>query len=550
MTTLGSLIADKRQVMPDVHLRGYRIGALIGLGGVSAVFMADRRGLPFEGHWQVVLKIVWNLEIARREAADLLNLHTVDGVVTLLDYFEISSGEAKRLAGFRSRSLVGDGRSNIDEDVQTVEVKQPAGVLVLQCLAGKPLIGSTRLAQLEELDDPSSFLVKDVETGQWYRQTLFRNLTLRERLTLCEQLAGQLAACHERGVVHGDLNPHNVLYDDQRGCPRLIDFGGSTAFTRGTPGWQSPEHFSVALGERDELPLKSDVFLLGMFINRLLEPFEVKGVGALVRDCLSDLWERPSARVVQFRLRRMLSAQERAVVRITLPIFWLTSALLPFLLWFHLFRVPETKLPAAEASIFDRPLLSTRASESLHDEQEPVLDLPRQIERDFVAQINRPHPKTQSRSKRQPAPPRPIEVLGKELRLPFLTEPEFVAAKPKLASIKAETWFGPTIEFDPLWLDWRTLESDMGNCPELANPAKYRSRMTDAVFARHAMWFETSSLQPVGYADEPLVVGNKPFAKEVRKPKKTWFRWLRRPFRKSFEPPPMTANANHFPPSS
>ena len=148
-------------------------------------------------------------------------------------------------------------------------------------------------------------------------------------------VASGLAHAHEKGVVHRDIKPHNILIDAY-GRPKLTDFGiaralGATQATRtgsylGTALYSSPEQLR---GEK--VTPKSDVYSLGMSLYQAAvgkapfggTPIEVAsqhvsrepdapsalgvdlsdGVETLILDCVQkDPERRPTAEEVHERL--------------------------------------------------------------------------------------------------------------------------------------------------------------------------------------------------------------------------------------------------------
>jgi hypothetical protein len=90
-------------------------------------------------------------------------------------------------------------------------------------------------------------------------------------------LARALARAHEQGITHQDVNPRNVLID-QNGIPRLIDFGlawyqpawateDPLNTPGGRPGYLSPEQ---AAGRSESIGPATDVFGLGGVLYFLL----------------------------------------------------------------------------------------------------------------------------------------------------------------------------------------------------------------------------------------------------------------------------------------
>jgi hypothetical protein len=130
---------------------------------------------------------------------------------------------------------------------------------------------------------------------------------------LGQRLLGALTEAHAAGVIHRDVKPANVLFDE-RGEPCLADFGLAhtwdqtrgltvTGMVVGTPGFMSPEQ------TRDEhLTPASDIFSLGatlLFAATGHGPFGSGDPGLLMVRAASGKIEKVPKAVPAFLRRRL-----------------------------------------------------------------------------------------------------------------------------------------------------------------------------------------------------------------------------------------------------
>ncbi len=132
------------------------------------------------------------------------------------------------------------------------------------------------------------------------------------------RLAEALAHAHDRGILHRDVKPANVLLADD-GRPMLLDFnlaGGADTTAGGTPAYMAPEQLRALRGGTDPVGPAADVYALGLVLFELLTgrppfPTPPKGTADPVQALLAGRTVLPRLRL----LAPAVSPSAEAIIR-------------------------------------------------------------------------------------------------------------------------------------------------------------------------------------------------------------------------------------------
>lgn len=228
----------------------------------------------------------------------------------------------KVLGHYRIEQQLGQGSSGTVFEAWDTKLQRKVALKVLRqnkMDAREQILAEARTsAQLNHPAICTIFSVEEQEGLPVIAMEHVHGCTLKDRLdhgcdafdllTITTAIVSALSYAHQRGVIHGDLKPSNILLTED-GYPKLVDFGlayrrnaiwdslqsgtstngdsfddstidatveigdpladssipGQTSSLRGTPAYMSPEHI-----RRETVRSESDIYSLGLLVFELL----------------------------------------------------------------------------------------------------------------------------------------------------------------------------------------------------------------------------------------------------------------------------------------
>lgn len=143
--------------------------------------------------------------------------------------------------------------------------------------------------------DLNYIVMKYVEAGT-LKDIVGQPLAFDVAADIIRQIAGALDHAHQRGILHRDVKPSNVLLDEGRWV-LLTDFGlakmveGSVALTASGVGVGTPAYMAPEQGQGEKVDARADIYSLGVVLYEMLTgqvPFQAETPMAVVIKHITD----------------------------------------------------------------------------------------------------------------------------------------------------------------------------------------------------------------------------------------------------------------------
>jgi serine/threonine protein kinase len=270
---------DQRDLEANVQIGDFRIERRLGAGGMGIVYQARQVSLDRT----VALKILGaalTREADRmrfqREAQAVAKLHhpAIAGVHFIGQDRHVCYIAMEFIDGLPLREVI-DRLAAARDQALTIDLAlrqdSPDGAEAREVRFDEPTSAHPRGGDPPAVGEPAG---RSGLTPEAERLTASRPYLAR-CCALAIEAANALAHAHDKGVVHRDVKPENILVD-REGHVHLIDFGVARFFEDntltntgalvGTPMYMSPEQVTG----RIDLDHRTDVYSLGLVLYELL----------------------------------------------------------------------------------------------------------------------------------------------------------------------------------------------------------------------------------------------------------------------------------------
>ena len=146
------------------------------------------------------------------------------------------------------------------------------------------------IAQIYSLgeNDGKPYIVMEYVAGEHFDSLVFSPAPLDQAKVMKTgmEIACGLQVAADAGLVHGDIKPENIVFDDH-GVPKLLDFGiASASNAKSTEIWGTPYYIAPEKLRRQRVDFRSDIYCLGATLYHALTkhpPFDGDDVRTVLR---------------------------------------------------------------------------------------------------------------------------------------------------------------------------------------------------------------------------------------------------------------------------